>query len=125
MCSRFCRAATLVVAAAAISTTAFAGFKSGQQVVIIDGSKFANADLGYVRNTGDSTQYIGCEVSGDVGYCTARNRDGLTRSCSTSVAKWVNTIRALNGDSYLYFKWDTNGNCVNISVENTSTTAPK
>jgi len=124
MNSRF-RSLSIALAAAALSTTAFAGFKTAQAVVIADANKFANGDLGYARNTADSTQYIGCQVNGDVGNCYARNKDGLSRSCYTSTAKWVNTIRALNGDSYLYFKWDASGNCINIIVDNGSSSAPK
>jgi hypothetical protein len=119
------RSLSLALAAAALSATAFAGMKTAQQVQIVDGNKFANGELGYVRNTGDTVQYIGCTVTGDNGYCTARNKDGLTRSCSSSVAKWVNTMRAVNADTYLYFKWDASGNCVNIIVDNNSTSAPK
>lgn len=125
MRSYFGRVVSIAFVAAALSATAFAGFKTGQQVVIADGDRFANGDIGYARNTGDSIQRIGCEVNGDVGTCYARNRDGLSRSCYTSSAKWVNTMRALNGDSWLYFKWDAAGKCISIIVDNGSTSAPK
>lgn len=109
----------------ALSTAALAGMKTGQQVYISDANKFANGEIGFVRNTADSTQYIGCTVNGDLGSCNARDRNGLSRSCSTTVAKWVNTIRAVNGDSYVYFAWDSNGKCTQIIVQNHSTAAPK
>jgi hypothetical protein len=108
-----------------LSATAFAGMKTGQPVVINDGSRFANGELGYVRNTPDSVQYIGCTIKGNAGSCTARNAAGTTRSCSTTDAKWLSTIAAVNGDSYLYFRWDTEGKCNLIIVENHSTPAPK
>jgi hypothetical protein len=43
----------------------------------------------------------------------------------TSDANMVATIRSLNSDSYLYFGWNTNGQCTFVEIENDSTTAPK
>ena len=114
-----------VLAAGLLSATALAGMKTGQPVVIMDASKFANGELGYVRNTADTVQYIGCTTKGDAGSCTARNSAGLTRSCSSTEARWVNTMRAVSGDTYLYFKWDADGKCVMVIVDNNSTPAPK
>src|SRR3954471_17159341 len=81
------------------STAALAGFKSGQQVVIVDSSQLANGMLGQVRNSGDSTQYIGCESYGASGYCFANSSAGVYRACSTSDPNLVATIRSLNSDS--------------------------
>ena len=125
MHSRLCRILGAALVAGALATTAFAGMKTSQQVVIVDANKFANGELGHVRNTADSVQYIGCTIKGTAGSCTARNSAGLTRSCSTTEAKWLATIAAVNGDTYLYFRWDTDGKCNLIIVENNSTPAPK
>lgn len=125
MKSKFKHVLIGTMVAGALATTAIAGFKTGQQVVIADASKMANGELGTVRNSADTVQYIGCTVQGDAGSCTARNSAGLTRSCSTTETKWLNTMRALDGDSYLTFKWDANGKCTYVSVQNSSTSAPK
>ena len=108
-----------------LSATAFAGFHQGQQVVIIDASSFANGDLGYVFNTPDAIQYIGCVTSGGSAQCYARNLAGLSRSCSTANPTLLEAIHALNGDSYLIFGWNAAGQCTFINVSNTSLTVPK
>lgn len=113
------------VVAMGASVAAFAGFHQGQQVVIIDASSFANGDLGYVHNTPDSFQYIGCTSSGASASCFARNLAGLQRSCSTSNATMLASLHALNGDSYLIFGWNASGQCTFISVHNGSLTVPK
>jgi len=113
------------LAAAAFSATAFAGFRTAQQVVISDEKRLANADLGYVQRTADDVQYIGCFVAGDAGYCVARDRNGVTRSCWSNEAKWVNAMAAVSGDSYLLFYWDAGGYCTYVSVKNGSTGVPK
>jgi hypothetical protein len=107
------------------STGVLAGFRSAQQVVIADAERLANGDLGYVANTADTTQYIGCYSLGVSGSCYARDRTGLARSCSTSDSTLLAVIRSLNGDSYLTFWWDTSGRCTSIRVDNGSLQVPK
>jgi len=119
------RSIAVALAAAVLSTTAFAGFKSGQNVVISTGSRFANGDAGYVYRSDDTVQYIVCRASNSTGSCYARNRDGVTRSCSTTSSTLLANIRSMNGDSYIYFKWDEDGTCTTVTVENGSTTRPK
>src|SRR6266581_3946224 len=65
----------------------------------------ASGSLGSARNSGDTSQYIGCSVTGDAGLsyaygtCTARNALGEVRSCwSTSISQ-MDAIHGLNGDS--------------------------
>ncbi len=111
--------------ASGFATTALAGFHQGQAVVIIDASSFANGDLGFVHNTPDSTQYIGCTSSGTSANCFARNLAGLYRSCSTANPTHLAAIHALNADSYLLFGWNASGQCTFISVQNSSLTVPK
>jgi hypothetical protein len=112
-------------AALLASTVALAGFRSAQQVLIFDAGRFANGDLGYVSNTTDTTQYIGCENLSGFGYCYAKDPNGLSRSCSTSDPNLLAVIRSLNGDSYLIFWWDTSGHCTSIEVDNGSYGVPK
>ena len=123
------RTLTLAGALLAASATAFAGFQTGQSVVIVDSSRLANGDLGYIFNSPDRSQYIGCYSyntgTGSAGSCFAQNTAGLYRSCYTDDANMIATIRSLGTDSYLIFYWDTNGRCTLVEVENDSTTAPK
>ncbi|MFL6647894.1 MAG: hypothetical protein ACJ8KO_08020, partial [Sulfurifustaceae bacterium] len=101
----------------------------GQAVVINTSSRFVNADLGYVRNTADTTQYIGCEVyssgSTPTAYCFARDAAGTYVACSTSNSALVNVAASLKSDGYLYFQWDTSSNCTFIEQSTASYTAPK
>ena len=113
------------LAAAAFSASAFAGFRTGQQVVMSDVKKLANADLGYVHQTGDDVQYLGCFVGGDAGYCFARNLAGVTRSCWSDDPRWVSAMAAVSRDSYVLFYWDDGGYCTYIRVTNGSTGEPK
>ena len=118
---------TLGFAAAVLlaSTAALAGFRTAQQVVISDTAQFANGDLGYIYNTDDLTQYMGCVSYNTAGNCYAKDRTGLTRSCSTSDPNLLAVIRSLNNDSWLIFYWDTSGRCTFIEVENSSMVPPK
>jgi hypothetical protein len=109
--------------------TAVAGFKTGQQVVISTTSRFANADIGYVHNTPDTTQYIGCEVYAYTtqlyAYCYARDLAGTYAGCSTSNVNLVNAAASINPDSYLLFYWDAAGACTFIAQHTQSQTATK
>src|SRR4051812_6068552 len=112
------------LAAAAFSASAFAGFRTEQEVVIGDQQKLANGDMGYVRQTSDDVQYIGCFVAGDAGYCFARNNAGVTRSCWSDDARWVKVMAAVSSDTYLLFYWDAGGNCTYVSAKNGSAGVP-
>src|SRR3954469_705286 len=105
------------LAAAAFSASAFAGFRTGQAVVMADDRKFANGDLGYVHSLDDDVQYIGCFVAGDAGYCFARDMAGTTRSCWSDDPKWVKVMSAVSSDTYLLFYWDDAGNCTSVSAQ--------
>jgi len=119
------RSWSVALAAAVLSSTAMAGLKSSQNVVINTGSMFANGDSGFVHNSSDGDQYIFCRISGSTGTCYARNRDQVSRSCSTTNSTLLNNIRYIHGDSYIYFKWNDDGVCTTITVENGSVTRPK
>lgn len=111
--------------AAAFSASALAGFRTGQQVVMSEENQFANGDLGYVHQTSDDVQYIGCFVAGDAGYCFARTPAGVTRSCWSDEPRWVNAMAGVSKDTYLIFYWDAGGYCTYISARNGSTGAPE
>ena len=130
MHSRFGRGLVAAVAACTFSLAAFAGFKSGQVVVINDAQSRANGDMGYVRNSADPLEYIRCYINGSGqgqanGICQARNSAGVTRSCTTNYDRWLTIIASITSDSNIYFRWDANGKCTMIIIDNSSTFAPK
>jgi hypothetical protein len=113
------------LAAAAFSASALAGFRTGQQVVMLDEKKMANGDLGYVHQSTDDVQYIGCFVAGDAGYCFARNLAGVTRSCWSDDPRWVSVMSAVSRDSHLMFYWNDGGYCTYVTVKNGSAGEPE
>jgi hypothetical protein len=130
MHSRFYQGVVAVVASCTVSLGAFAGMRTIEQVKIADEQSWASGDLGYARSTNDTVQYIGCYIIGSgsgssSGHCSARNAAGVTRKCSTNQPKWLDIIASLNGDSNLYFRWNSEGQCTMIIVEQNSTLAPK
>ena len=118
-------ATTGAIAVLGLSASAWAGFHTGQQVVISDPGMFANGDLGYVHNTPDLIQYIGCTSYGTSAQCMARNLAGVLRSCSTANPAMLASIHSLNGDSHLYFGWNAAGQCTFVNVRNASYTEEK
>jgi len=129
MHSRFSRGLVAALAAGALSFTAVAGMKTQQQVVVNEAQSSAWGDLGYARNSTNTTEYIGCYIIGSGnqgnGICTARNAAGVTRSCSTQVSAYLYTITAINSDSFVQFKWNASGQCTMLIVETNSTLMPK
>ena len=102
------------------------------QAIEADWDGYAAGTVGYARNSTDnSTEAIGCYFWGNAGGgagaggCEATNAQGVYRSCVTNDASLLATMRGLNGDSYLWFWWDANGNCTSIWVSNNSAFEPK
>lgn len=121
---RFERAMIAAAAAGLLaSTSAPAGMIQDQAVTIDDADHSATGSLGFVHNSSDRVQYIGCRLGFNLGgRCFARNTAGVTQACFTRDPEIMATIGALNGDSYLTFKWDQNGACtaVYVSIESFS-----
>lgn len=119
------------VASAALAVTgAWAGAKNSVQVTVDTVAREAYGALGTARGTADTTQYIGCQVyayssSTPVAFCSARNAAGTGGSCTSSNTTIIDSARAVNGDSYVYFNWDASGNCTYLLVVNNSLYAPK
>jgi len=121
------RVLAIAVVSSMFASAALAGGKTSYQVTINDtGVKpYATGDLGYVRNTADQVQYIGCETTAVLASCYAVNSAGLYKSCSTTDPALIDLVHSLNGDSTLYFSWNTSGNCTVIRVRTDSLNAPK
>ena len=124
---KFAQAAFVVTILSA--SVAMAGFHSIQGVSIIDSISSAVGDLGYVHNSSDPNEYIGCAVYPSagtlMGFCAASNTSNVFRSCTTGDPGQVATIRSLREDSTLEFSWYANGACSFVSVRNESQTQPR
>src|SRR5689334_19981648 len=109
------------------ASAAFAGLKTNHEVTIntVGAKPYATGDLGYVRNTADTSQYIGCEITTTLASCYAVNSAGLYKSCSTSDPETIALLRTLNGDSNLFFSWNPDGTCARVRIRNDSLAAPK
>ena len=119
------RAFLTALAAAAFSASAIAGLKSASDVVISDTYGWAYGDSGHVYATGDRRQLIVCEVRGANGSCYATDVNGVSRQCYTTEARWLRTMAAMKGDSYILFYWDANNRCTYVGVQNDSLTDRK
>jgi hypothetical protein len=115
---------------AAPTGVAMAGYKYSLPVSISDTSKTAYGVMGSARNSSDTAQYIGCNVSTFAGSapsttCSAVNSAGTSRSCTTYDAKIVEVAKAISGESYIRFYWNTSGECTQLTVAHFSQYEPK
>ena len=92
----------------------------------------ASGAMGVARNTGDSVQYIACEIDSTATVtCAAQQASPVVRAVQCKLTRsdqlqWV--PMQLNPDSFIKFKWRTvsgNNVCTLIRVENDSRYAPK
>ncbi len=106
---------------------AHAGARSTNEVYVGPGS--ASGSLGSARNSTGTKQYIGCALDAYTGsasvYCMAQNSVGAYGSCYSSSSRMIAALNTLNGDSNLYFSWDSSGTCTNLYITNKSDYAPK
>ena len=123
------RPAILILSAAGslISAIALAGSQVNEAVTFDTVLLKAVGDLGWVRKTPDTTQYIGCtSTGGNFASCFAVDSTGLGHSCVTTDPEELAQVRSLRGDPRLVFFWTpTTGLCDGIVVVNNSETAPK
>jgi hypothetical protein len=120
----------LILGFLVLGGTALAGHKVNSPVIVDLADRSAQGSLGSARNSTDTFQHIGCEVTsatwGHQVTCAARDAAGVTASCVNLVDDGMrDTVRAMNGDSYLVFRLDEIGQCTQITVRNRSELAPK
>jgi len=102
-----------------------AGYKSYYGLQMSTTSRYAAGAIGLVRSgQPDNVQYIGCYVvatsSGRTATCSARDPSHNYGSCTTTSSNMINALQMMTTATYLYFSWDTNGNCTQITLENRS-----
>jgi hypothetical protein len=111
-----------------------AGYKSPQVTVVNLTSRLANGQLGYARNSPDTTQYIGCSRTvtasgGGILECSAMSAASVYGSCWVSdpvqVANLSPAIASMTDGSRIMFWWDASGRCTQILVQNNSIYEPQ
>ena len=109
-----------------------AGLKGTYPVSINTSLRLTTGGLASARSSAYGNMHIGCYVSVSAnpttsyyGYCQANNGQGTSSICTTHNPDLVMQMRSLQGDSRLTFEWDTSGNCIGITVQSSSTAAPK
>jgi len=101
----------------------FAGYRQSSQVYV-DSTHFRGS-LGAVYNTTDRTQYIGCQDSGSIINCSARNTAGTYKHCATSDPRHLATFRGLTDSADIYVVFDSTGTCTAFISTTYSWTDPK
>jgi hypothetical protein len=119
-----------IVAVVAAAGAAVAGVKTPQAVVINNGIRTAGGALGTARNSTDTNQFIGCEVTivtagGPAVFCFATNAKGAGASCTSGSAAMASAVQNIQPDSNITFAWDSNSNCVSLTVSTASQWEPK
>ena len=112
-----------------LAGVAVAGMKGAYPVSINTTYKYAIGAIGTARNSTDNNQYLECNTqttaSGFWTYCVATDATNKTVSCTSSSANIASAVRSLNGDSALYFNWDSSGTCGTVIVYQSSYYEPK
>ena len=116
------------VAMVLFCTAALAGTKAISEVSINTTSKYAQGSLGSARNSADSNQYIGCSVTNDYVYCSARNAAGTWVHCDVYSSAMALTARGIGSSGHIQFSWlggSTSGDCNSLTLTHHSMYAPK
>lgn len=112
---------------ASLVATAHAGLTYG--VVVSVTPTAAQGSMAAARSAPDNITYLECSETAMVGSnyvaCYAREAGGKSAACATNDPNMVAQVRALQGDSSLYFAWDSSGHCSQISVTQGSMFGPK
>ena len=106
--------------------------KATSQTVNIYGNGLrVSGSLSAVRNSSNTTEYIGCKVSASAGTspatvsCSAQNSVGAQFNCSSNDTHIVQVALSISGDSFVNVNRDSAGTCTYISVDNSSINEPK
>jgi hypothetical protein len=127
------RVSSLVVGAVFMASlaTASAGFRDpGGPVVVELDERRANAYLSATHNSADSIEQAGCAVHSFSTWgfveCFAVTSKGVFARCQVANPTPIMLAAATSiGDGQLYFEWDENGTCTQISSVNASAWLPR
>lgn len=114
--------AAILGTALLLNGTAWAGAKYTPQVSVT--ATAAWGSMVGARYSSDNVQRIGCSLSGGVTqgsiFCSARDKNGLNLSCSSTDSWKLEAVQAITDSSYIYFTTNNYGLCTNLSVQNDS-----
>jgi len=113
------KAMVVMTGAALMSVPAFAGQVNPQVVDVDTDFMFASGDMITAFSDKDDEVYIGCGTrntlipSGGMfswAFCQARDADGDQVTCFAFDNELVETVHAINSDSYIQFRYEDDGN---------------
>ncbi|MHA7629153.1 hypothetical protein [Corallococcus sp. M7] len=116
------------VAALAMSSTAWAGWRYDYPVDIDTTLQIVTGSFGSARNSTDSLQYIDIGIQAGVftyAYIWARDANGNQFYCGIFDPDLIALVGTVTADSFIRGDYDSTGNCTHIEVRNASTQAPK
>jgi len=116
---------------AALAGTALAGTKVSWSHVSVyksSSSSYALGELSDTRATADTQQYIGCYVNAYQGsstmQCYARDTNGVSATCYSSDPELVRAAASVDHGSFMWFFWNSNGQCTHLEVVHGSEYTP-
>lgn len=122
-------ASYLALSAALIVSPMPAGAGATEHHEVVIGPDFAYGALPAARSSPDAHQLITCYsgAGGDDGtfaMCAAQDAAEHLRACFSYDAAIVAAVRALDNESYVFFQWNKDGECVQINVYTSSVMKP-
>lgn len=118
---------SVVVAIALLAAPAFAGYSydTGMEVRVYPTSSYAYGGVNSARRSSDTVQYINCNINrgpfgASQGSCNARDRNGVSASCTTTDPLAVDMMQSVGPSSAVFFMWDASGVCSYLSITHSS-----
>jgi len=120
---------TIGAGLAVLSTAAFGGLVSPQQVDVDLVGRTAGGDMVTARYSDNKTEFIGCGIrkiqdgSGGIfsfGFCQGEDRDGERAFCNTQDEALLDAISSSAAFSYVTFSWNEDDQCTRIGFSNQS-----
>jgi hypothetical protein len=124
--------AVIAACAALVAGAALAGSRYSQPSVSItnnsDGSGYAMGTLGGVRNSANTRERLACTVTrteitsagvprrSTVVSCVARDANGVSASCVSTLEKHAVALNGVSNDSLIEFHYDAAGTCTTLWV---------
>jgi hypothetical protein len=100
---------------------AAAGARQTSEVTFSSNYLSVSGTISDAYNSADHVQYIACSAdSGGTATCTARNRLGIMKYCSTFNANLVAAAASIRQNTFVVISWDLKGNCTDIDVTHSS-----
>lgn len=116
----------VVVGGATLST---AGMKSSNPLTVNLSTRWAEGTLGTVRNSSNPSEWISCYITGSgVGCGAFDGRNHLSCHHAKSRSNYTSmlaAVQALDGDSLVQFKANSDGSCGELWVTDGSYFEPK